>query len=180
MASAPEIRPGTLVVAPPSEDADAEFGRAVIAVIDREASGITTGLLLNRPANKRAVEVSALATLFLPDVQAPAYTGGPLGEHPSILAQVDRPDGLEWFHLGMKQQRPFLLPDVCVVALGEHFDALDGRIKRARLFVGLCVWGRGQLEAELAREEWRLSSLQPDDPFTPDPEDLWSRVIARL
>ena len=98
-----------------------------------------------------------------------------MGSDPAILAQFSDVDGLEWFHLPIEQRRPFVLPDVGLIAVAEHPGPLEGRIRQARLFVGLCVWGRGQLEAEVERrglgdrvfalrtgERWML----PDEPGT--------------
>lgn len=170
---------GTLLVAPPSEDADPLFHRTIILVVDREPNGITSGLALNRPLEQRAIERSALAPLFLPDPQAPAYWGGPMGEEPAVLAEFTSSDSLEWFHLGVRQHRPFPVPNVGLVALGEHADAFEGRIRRARLFVGMCVWGEGQLEAEVARGEWECSHATAEDIFTRAPGMLWDAVRAR-
>ncbi len=172
-------RPGTLLAAPVSEDADPVFRQTVILVVDRQSDGITTGLALNRPLRRRAIEQSALAPLFLPDAQAPVYWGGPLGEDAALLAQLTSGEGLEWFHLDVRLRRPFPLPDVAVVALGEHPDALEGRIRRARLYVGLCVWGAEQLEGEVERGEWLLAAAVADDLFADSPETLWERVLAR-
>ena len=70
-------------------------------------------------------------------------------------------DGLEWFHLPIEQRRPFPLPNIGVIAVAEHPYPFEDRIERARLFVGLCVWGRGQLEREIERETWRISFATP-------------------
>ena len=172
--------PGTLLLAEPSQHEDPTFGDAVILVFDREPNGISTGLLLNRPTERRAIEETAVAALLLPDAQAPVFRGGPMGQQPSILAEVDRPDGLEWFHLPMEARRPFPLPNVAVVALGEHADAFAERIRRARLYVGLCVWGRNQLEREVERGDWATARAEPGDVFCEAPEALWARVRARL
>lgn len=174
------IRPGTLLVAPPGEDADPLFRRAVVLVLDAEPGGTLSGVVLNRPLDRRAIEQSALAPLFLPDAQAPVYWGGPMGDLPAILVELTSTDGLEWFHLPHRQPRPFPLPAVGVVALGEHPDAFDGRIQRARLFVGLCVWGAQQLEGEVARGEWLLADGSADDVFSQAPEALWTQAYGRL
>jgi putative AlgH/UPF0301 family transcriptional regulator len=174
-----EVTPGTLLVAPPAEDDDATFGRTVVLIVDREENGITTGLVLNRPTERRALEVAALAAVFVPDLNAPAFWGGPIGEDPVALAELESTADLEWFHLGIEQRRPFPFPGVGLVALGEHADAFDGRIRRARLFVGLTVWHPWSLAREIERGEWWLTSGAPDDVFTPTPEALLKRVRAR-
>lgn len=172
--------PGTVLVASPGEDADPLFRRTAIAVVDADPSGAVIGVVLNRPLNRRAIEQTALAPLFLPDAQAPAFWGGPMGDLPVVLAELSSTDGLEWFHLQDRQPRPFLLPRVGVIALGEHPDAFDGRIQRARLFVGLCVWDAQQVEAEVMRGDWLLGEGSAEDFFCQAPEALWAEVLARI
>lgn len=179
-----DLRAGVLLVAPPSEDDDKQFGRTVVLVVESEPSGVTTGLVLNRRLERSAAEQAERAALFLPDPQAAAFWGGPMGSDAAILAEFAaangrRPAGLEWFHLDRRERRPFPLPRVGLVALGEHPDAFAGRILRARLFVGMCVWGAGQLEAEAGRGEWALADATAEDVFTPSPEALWDRAWAR-
>jgi putative transcriptional regulator len=97
-----------------------------------------------------------------------------MGSDPAVLAQFSDVEGLEWFHLPIRQQRPFPLPDVGVIAVAEHPAPFEDRIRRARLFIGLCVWGRGQLQKELEREAWQVRRARPEDVFSAAPEQLWS------
>lgn len=166
-------------MAPPSTASDSLFARTVILVVDQEPNGITTGLALNRPTEQRVLDSSALALLFMSDPSARVFWGGPMGHDPAILAEFTAVDGLEWFHLPMEQRRPFPLPRVGVIAVAEHTGPFEDRIERARLFTGLCVWGRGQLDAEISREEWRLAHATPEDVFSDRPERLWSDLLAR-
>jgi hypothetical protein len=97
-----------------------------------------------------------------------------MGSDPAVLAQFSAVDGLEWFHLPIQQQRPFPLPDVGVIAVAEHLTPFEDRILRARLFIGLCVWGRGQLQVELQRAAWRVRRARPEDVFSAAPEQMWA------
>jgi len=171
--------PGALLISPPSEDDDPSFGRTVVLIVDREENGITTGLVLNRPTERRAIEVAALAAVLVPDFGAVAFWGGPIGEDPVVLAELTSSAGLDQFHLEVEQARPFPLPDVGLIALGEHADAFDGRIRRGRLFVGLTVWHPWSLARELERGEWWVAPATPDDLFTSAPEALLERARAR-
>jgi putative transcriptional regulator len=174
-----EVAPGTLLVAPPSEDSDGVFTKTVILIVDQEPNGTTTGLAINRPTEQSVLESSALALLFVPEPDAVVFWGGPMGNDPGILAQFSATDGLEWFHLPIRQRRPFPLPNIGVIAVAEHPAPFEDRIQRARLFSGLCVWGRGQLEAELARGAWQLTRATPDHLFTDHAERLWPDLLAR-
>jgi putative AlgH/UPF0301 family transcriptional regulator len=134
------------------------------------------GIVINRPLEQLALESSALALLFVPEPNAPAFWGEPMGDDPLILAHFSAVDGLDYYHLPIRRRRPFVLPDVGLIAAAEHADAFDGRIRRARLFVGMCVWERGQLEAEIDLGAWQLAQPTADDLFTPDPAGLWARL----
>ena len=165
-----------LLVATPREAPGSTFDQAVILIVDAEPSGIVTGICLNRPLDSHVLDTSALALLFVPEPDAPAFWGGPMGHDPAILAQFSAVDGLEWFHLPIQQRRPFPLPEVGVIAVAEHTAPFEDRIQRARLFIGLCVWGRGQLQVELAREDWQVRAARADDIFSAEPERLWERL----
>jgi putative transcriptional regulator len=177
---AADLQPGTLLVAPSTQDADRVFARTAILIVDREPNGITTGIAINRPLDQQVIDSSALALLFVPDPSATVFWGGPIGSDPAILAQLTAVDGLEWFHLPTSQPRPFPLADVGVIAVAEHPAPFEGRIVRARLFVGLCVWGRGQLEAEVERDVWLTTPATAADLFTIQPEALWEDLLARM
>ena len=151
----------------------------MVLIVDREPNGITTALAINRPLEQRVIDSSALALLFVSEPDAHAFWGGPMGSDPAILAQFSDVDGLEWFHLPIEQRRPFVLPDVGLIAVAEHPGPLDGRIRRARLFIGLCVWGRGQLEAEVERDAWLLGQAEVETLFSAQPEGLWADQVAR-
>jgi putative transcriptional regulator len=179
MEEASSLGPGWVLVAPPSQDDDPHFARAAVLILDREPNGITSGIAINRPLDQRVIDFSALALLFVSEPDARAYWGGPLGSDLAVLAQFGAVDGLEWFHLGHRQQRPFPLPDVGVISVAEHPEPFEDRIVRARLFVGLCVWDRGQLEAEVDQAAWVLRRPTPDDLFTTAPEQLWADLLAR-
>jgi putative transcriptional regulator len=172
------LEPGTLLVAAPSEDADPVFGRTVVLIVDREPNGIITGLAINRPLSQRVADTAALALVFVPDPSAIVFWGGPMGDDPAILAQLGDTRGLEWFHLGKLERRPFPLPDVGLIALGEHPEPFESRIRRARLYLGLCVWEAGQLESEVEQGVWHLANARADDLFRADPANLWSDLLA--
>ena len=59
-------------------------------------------------------------------------------------------------------------------------DGVAGSVQRARVFAGHAGWAAGQLDAELEDEGWIVADLEPDDPFTDDPDALWSTVLERL
>ena len=52
-------------------------------------------------------------------------------------------------------------------------------IELVRLFGGYSGWGAGQLERELEEEAWFVVPVEPEDPFTNDPDSLYRRVLQR-
>jgi putative transcriptional regulator len=170
---------GTLLVATPAEDGDPKFGGTVVLIVDREPSWTITGLVLNRPLDTPAIEQAVRAALFLPDFGALAHWGGPVGSDPVILAELESEPEVEWFHLDQQQRRPFPLPGVGLIALGEHHEPFERRLGRARLYVGLCVWAAVQLEREIERGDWWLARGTVDDVFSTEPEALLKRARAR-
>jgi putative transcriptional regulator len=64
--------------------------------------------------------------------------------------------------------------------MGEIEEEVTGRIRRARVFAGYAGWGPGQLELELQEEDgWIVEPALPADPFTDEPEALWSAILRR-
>ena len=126
------------------------------------------GLVLNRPTESEVSEiVPALESLV--DDGEPIFMGGPV-----------QPNGV--LVLG-----EFLDPDDAAVPLfgSLGFPSLDEPddvvplTTRRRIFAGYAGWGSGQLEDELAREDWILEEAQPDDAFTEAPQELWADVLRR-
>jgi putative transcriptional regulator len=81
----------------------------------------------------------------------------------------------------------FVDPDAAAVPLfgSLGFPALDDPEEmlpvttRRRVFAGYAGWGAGQLEDELARDDWIVEPAEADDPFTEVPEELWADVLRR-
>jgi putative transcriptional regulator len=157
---------GQLLVASPGLF-DPNFRRTVVLVTEHTEDG-AAGLVLNRPTESEVSEiVPALESLV--DDGEPVFMGGPV-----------QPNGV--LVLG-----EFLDPDDAAVPLfgSLGFPSLDEPDEvvplttRRRIFAGYAGWGSGQLEDELAREDWILEEAQPDDAFTETPGELWADVLRR-
>ena len=59
-------------------------------------------------------------------------------------------------------------------------EALEGAIRRARVFAGHAGWGPGQLEGELEEEAWIVEPPRREEIFTEDAEGLWAAVLRRM
>ena len=157
---------GHLLVASPAL-LDPNFHRTVVLVTEHSDEG-AAGLVLNRPS---LVEVAAavpqLEELVEKDEQV--WVGGPV-----------QPDAV--LVLG-----EFLDPDDAAVPLFESlgFPSLDEpeeivpATTRRRVFAGYAGWDAGQLEEEIANEDWILEPALADDAFTAEPDELWRDILRR-
>ena len=157
---------GQLLVASPSL-LDPNFRRTVVLVTEHNAEG-AAGLVLNRPTDADVSEVVPQLEALVDDGE-PIFMGGPV-----------QPNG--------------------VLVLGEFVDPTDAAVPlfgslgfpsleepeevvpattRRRIFAGYAGWGSGQLEDELAREDWILETASNDDAFTESPNELWADVLRR-
>lgn len=157
---------GRLLVAAPAL-LDPTFHRAVVLICAHSEEG-ALGIVLNRPRELLVADaVSELAEAF--DPGAVVWAGGPVGtDGVVVLAEWNDPAAVAGLVLGA----------VGLLGAGDEEDALT-RTSRARAFGGISGWGPGQLEAELAGEDWILVDGEPDDVFCADPGSLWATVLAR-
>ena len=157
---------GQLLVASPSL-LDPNFKRTVVLITEHNEEG-AAGLVLNRPSD---AEVSELVPQLEPlvDDDERIWMGGPVQQKAVlVLGEFVDPD------------------DAAVPLFGSlGFPSLDEPDEvvplttRRRIFAGYAGWGSGQLEDELAREDWILEPAQNDDAFTETPDELWADVLRR-
>jgi putative transcriptional regulator len=160
---------GKLIIAAPTL-VDPNFARTVVLIAEHTEDG-AMGLVLNRPAEALVDEaVPELAWLAGDDEHV--WVGGPVAETAVIvLAEWDDPamaGAVVEGDLGF------------VGADADGPDALDGAIRRARVFAGHAGWGPGQLEDELAEEAWIVEAPHREEIFCEEPDALWSAVLRRM
>jgi len=157
---------GHLLIASPGL-LDPNFRRTVVLVTEHNDEG-AAGLVLNRPSPAPVSElVPQLEELVETGEQV--WVGGPVQTNAVLV-------------LG-----EFLDPDDAAVPLfgSLGFPSLDEPASvvtattRRRVFAGYSGWGAGQLEDELARDDWIVEPAVADDAFTDDPQELWSDVLRR-
>ena len=157
---------GQLLVASPGLH-DPNFRRTVVLVTEHNEEG-AAGLVLNRPTDAEVSDVVPQLESLVDDGEL-IYMGGPV-----------QPNGV--LVLG-----EFLDPaDAAVPLFGslgfpslELPDEVVPLTTRRRIFAGYAGWGSGQLEDELAREDWILEEALNDDAFTDAPGELWADVLRR-
>jgi putative transcriptional regulator len=159
---------GRLLVAEPMLG-DPNFDRTVVFMVEHTPEG-ALGLVLNRPSELLVAEA-------LPDwrhlVGDPPvlHVGGPVEERSGwCLARVRDLD-----HEGFVP----VLGDLGLLDLSLDPDEVAELVTDLRLFAGYSGWGPGQLDVELAADAWIVVDAEVGDPFLPDGEALWSRILAR-
>ena len=157
---------GQLLIASPGL-LDPNFRRTVVLVTEHNEEG-AAGLVLNRPSPTEVAEVVPQLEPLVEDGEQ-VWVGGPVQPNAVLV-------------LG-----EFLDPDDAAVPLfgSLGFPSLDEPDEvvpvttRRRVFAGYAGWGSGQLEDELAREDWIVEPALPDDAFTEAPDELWRDVLRR-
>jgi len=161
---------GRLLVAAPAL-LDPNFVRTVVLVIEHNDEG-ALGVVLNRPSG---TPVGEILPDWAPVAVAPGrvHLGGPVQPDGMIgLALLDSVDPVD---------RPGitgLWPGVGAVDL-DHPPPDGAGLLGVRCFAGYAGWGPGQLDGEVATGSWFVLDRAPDDLWTPDPGDLWVRVLRR-
>ena len=157
---------GQLLIASPALH-DPNFKRTVVLVTEHTDEG-AAGLVLNRPSPASVAElVPQLEVLAEDDEQV--WLGGPVQQDAVlVLGEFVDPDDAAVPLFGSLGFPSLEEPEVVV-------DATT----RRRVFAGYAGWGAGQLEDELAREDWIVEASHADDAFTEQPDALWSDVLRR-
>jgi putative transcriptional regulator len=158
---------GQLLLASPSL-VDPNFARTVVLVGLHSEDG-AMGVVLNRPS---AVTVGEAVPQLEDTLGAlePVYVGGPVQSSSIVvLAEFLDPSPAGLLVLG---RIGFPAPEAGIEELAEA-------TARRRVFAGHAGWGRGQLDAEIAEEDWIVHPAQPQDVFSEAPQELWSTILTR-
>ena len=161
--------------------ADGLFNRTVVLVLDFDEDG-ALGVILNEISQTRLDAV-------LPDwvglVSKPQllFHGGPVSPNGAIcLASVanaeEEPPG--WRRLfdstDANSHQKF---SIGLLHLDTPIEIVAGAYRDLRIFAGYSGWAAGQLQAEIAAGMWHVLDADYADIFSPEPLDLWRRVLRR-
>ena len=157
---------GQLLVASPAL-VDPNFLRTVILVVEHSEAG-TMGLVLNRPTD--AVLAEAVPPLADLEDDSFVHVGGPVQPGTVIvLAEFLEP----------ADAAMLVFDDIGFFAPEADVAAMRTAAKRFRVYAGYAGWGEGQLESELEEGSWIVEGPRPEDVFSDEPEQVWSRVLRR-
>lgn len=161
---------GQLLIAMP-EMGDPRFERAVIYLCAHSSDG-TMGLIVNKPA-PHIDFADLLHQLDIPGTPPddPVRFGGP----------VEMTRGFV-LHSEEYQTEDSTLPLAHGLALSSSLDVLHaiaaGRGPAQALFaLGYAGWGAGQLEAEIARNDWLTAPANPEILFGIEDELKWRAAL---
>ncbi len=161
-----ETLQGQLLIASPAL-LDPNFRRTVVLVTEHTDEG-AAGLVLNRPSPAEVAELVPQLEPLVEDGEQ-VWLGGPVQQDAVlVLGEFVDPDDAAVPLFGA----------LGFPSLDEPDDVVPATTRR-RVFAGYAGWGAGQLEDELAREDWIIEPALPDDAFTETPDLLWSDVLRR-
>jgi len=147
---------------------DPNFSRTVVLICEHSDEG-ALGLVLNRPG-ELVVGESAPELAELTGDDALIDEGGPV-QPDALLVLAEFEDA--------SMAGIAVVENVGLVGDASEIEDLVAGTLRARIFAGYAGWGPGQLDAELARDDWFVAPAGVDDIFNPDADELWGRVLAR-
>lgn len=162
---------GRLLVAVPGLP-DPNFRRTVVLLLDHSADG-AFGVVVNRPLE---IDVEAVLPDWHPFTAEPhlLFQGGPVGLD-GALGVALLPAGPAGTPAGVDRVvGPFALVDLDA----RPVDLIE-QVTELRVFAGHSGWAGGQLEAEIDAGDWIVVDAEAGDPFTDEPDRLWSAVLRR-
>lgn len=166
---------GRLLVAAPHM-ADPRFAETVIYVVSHDADG-AMGLIVNRIVGTgpiasllEALDVDTdldAALAEAGDVQL--AVGGPVEPQRGFVLHSDDFEGASTRIVGEGIAVSFGKDVLAAMAEG-------GGPERKLVLLGYAGWGPGQLESELARDDWQVVPAEISLIFSDDPDTVWDRA----
>jgi putative transcriptional regulator len=148
---------------------DPNFDRTVVLMLEHSDEG-ALGIVLNRPSETTLDDVLPEWRVVASDPPV-VFVGGPVS--PEAVIALGRG------HAEEREGWVPILDDLGTVDLGTDPLDLGVPIDRLRVFVGYAGWGANQLESELEANAWFVVDAASNDPFAPEPENLWRDVLKR-
>lgn len=166
---------GTLLVAMPSMG-DPRFARSVILLCAHSQDG-AMGLIVNKPAPDVSLghlldqlEISGNS----PNRDMPVHFGGPVETSRGfVLHGPDYASRLQTMPVGDAFAMTATLDVLEDLAVGEGPEP-------ALALLGYAGWGPGQLEGEIARNDWLTAKSDPTLVFRTGDEGKWGAAVKSL
>ncbi|HEY5855232.1 MAG TPA: YqgE/AlgH family protein [Aldersonia sp.] len=166
------VRPGSLLVSA-VDLTEPAFRRTVVYIIEHNDSG-TLGVVLNRPSDAAVVNVLPRWADLAAKPKA-LFVGGPVKRDAALcLAIVSVGVDVETV-AGLRR----VDGRIAMVDLDSDPADLQPFVEGIRVFAGYSGWTFGQLDGELARNDWMVTSALASDLLGPARRDLWAAVLRR-
>jgi putative transcriptional regulator len=164
---------GRLLVASPRMT-DPNFARTVVYMVAHDGDG-AFGLVVNRAFGEGSL-AALLAVFGLERTAATGdvrlHYGGPVQLERGFVLHSRDWEGESTVDIGQELALS-IGPDVI-----EAIAAGDGPARRLVL-LGYAGWGPGQLDSEIAREDWLIAPVDDDALFAADPAGVYEAVLKR-
>ena len=166
------VQPGSLLLAG-TDLLEPIFRRTVVYVVENNDGG-ALGVVINRPTETPiAVGLPQWADLCAPsDV---FYLGGPVKLEGALCLGVLKPGASIEDADGVTR----VSGRVVMIDIDADPAPFAAVLESARIFVGYSGWTFGQLDGELARDDWMVFTSRPEDLMAPAGVDLWGKVLRR-
>ena len=146
---------GVLLVAKP-ELADPNFRETVVLVTQTDDSS-TVGVILNRPSEVRHEPTGE-----------PVFSGGPVMPRTMVaLFRSEAVPAAPAFHV------------LQGLYLSMHPAIFEGLKPPYRLYAGFAGWAPGQLQSEIARDDWYVLPASEELVFRRDSTGMWQELVDR-
>jgi putative transcriptional regulator len=146
---------GLLLVAKPGL-MDPNF-RETVVLVSQTADGGTVGVILNRPTQRKHDETGE-----------PISFGGPVMREVLVtLFRAERAPEAPAFHV------------LKGVYLSMHPQNVEKPARGRRLFAGFAGWAPGQLQGELARDDWFVQPASAEILFRKDASGMWEELVRK-
>lgn len=150
---------------------DPNFNRSVVLICEHETNQGSFGLILNQTSNLNLDDV--LEENIYPDI--PLYVGGPV-QHNTLHYVHRRPDIIDGGITLMEG-----------VTWGGNFQQVKSLLnngvlspKDIRCFIGYSGWEEDQLDNELKKDSWIVSSTTSEVIFDTPPENFWRTILKEM
>jgi putative transcriptional regulator len=150
---------------------DPHFAKTVILLVKYDFQG-AMGLIINRPTDTKLSQA-------LPNVQGiqkspdNLYFGGPVAFNRITMIIQSQ---------GMPDNSEKVFNDIYIsksITLLEQIIEIQKPDQRFRIYIGYAGWGPGQLETEIARNDWNIMKIDPDILFDKSPDKIWQRFVPQ-
>ena len=149
---------------------DNYFKRSVVLLAEHNEEG-SFGIILNKPIDNEFNEILS----DFPDFSGPLYLGGPVSNSSLFFIHTlgDMIDNSQEIMKGL-----YWGGDIEAVRELLMLKKID--VNQIRFCVGYSGWGSNQLEEELKRNSWLVSSLPVELLLNTTPDDLWEFALNSL